>query len=901
MTHGSRGKSPGPFSSLRSVVSPIGGGSRSSKKPSNVSMSPTKSFSTQSNSSYSSLGSGHLISPPPIKSKKAARRASIGTATANVAAMLTSNRRSQLTMADDDISVRSANTARSLSSFGARRRLGLPFLGSYKEDSAIPKLPPDVTRKVTDDAEDKQDLAGTRGRQRSRSPAYRARSNTPIRKTAPNKSPLPSHTKMKVLSKASKQVRRQKKGEDEPMEPAGALRRLDSGCFHAPLSSSDEEENRSNENHISARAGVSPRSDSSSPRGRRRGKLEKTWSCSAMSVHSTGENSAQTNLYFDEDDSTDFDTDDEADRVMNRNGHGKKKKKKSRRGKRAPRRMTKKQRKKEQEAQERERAEAIPEAIKEDDESDETEDEDDVPKLSSAVKARCSLNERDFHDSRTSDVLNNSISSHDELDDIVSSCSYKMPLFGTILGLEPVRKVALSFHSGTGYSSDTSVVRKRIEMAKQQQMEVKKRDKKKKKKKKSKATKKNVSAKEEYSEEMPQHVQAFHESFVNYGYDEPEEVSVRSSRSAFIQKYNAMETREMEKARSRSSSQRRSKQEKKQKKRKNKKSSSTTGSTESDDEIYQEDLKQNNDSFSTTNVGEVNRRMKELDECFQHVDQQAQVGLASPRTYDKRYQEIEKFEAFLLEERNKLEKERTTIAFERESLELQLNEETIKNESLTLQLKDLEQQLQSMRMSHAGNNAELSTELEDMKSELQLLSRQLKEKDSEIQELKLKEVSNRSSHSDASSQNSSVEGKSRDRLQGELLQATSKLMEKEQLAEQQAAELELLKEKLSGLRSGSGVSQLKEEFGNLKALKIELEHELAKERKDSASKLKDKDETITYLMGELAKLKQEQSRDLNSSDHSRNSVSSFRSLRRGSLKDGAASFLPPGLFGISGK
>jgi chromosome segregation ATPase len=123
------------------------------------------------------------------------------------------------------------------------------------------------------------------------------------------------------------------------------------------------------------------------------------------------------------------------------------------------------------------------------------------------------------------------------------------------------------------------------------------------------------------------------------------------------------------------------------------------------------------------------------------------------------------------------------------------------------------------------------------------------------------------------------------------------LMEKQHIIEQQTTELEALREELSGLRDGSGVSQLKDEIRSLNMQKVELETALAHERKDIATKLKDKDETITFLMGELARLKQEQSRgDLNSSNHSLTSLSSLTNLRRGSLNSGAPnSFLPPGL------
>jgi len=61
------------------------------------------------------------------------------------------------------------------------------------------------------------------------------------------------------------------------------------------------------------------------------------------------------------------------------------------------------------------------------------------------------------------------------------------------------------------------------------------------------------------------------------------------------------------------------------------------------------------------------------------------------------------------------------------------------------------------------------------------------------------------------------------------------------------------------LQDGSGISVLQTEIRNLTTRNRELEQSLSTERKENSTKLKDKDETITFLMGELARLKQEQS------------------------------------------
>jgi hypothetical protein len=295
MTHPARGKSPGPFSSIRSVVR------IKNSKSSNPPLSPNKSFSssTQSTSSQSSFGSGNLISPlaktkkvvrrgslgtinSNVTAKKAVRRGSLGTINSNVTAILASDRRSFLAEADDDASVRSGRTARSFGSFGTRRMLGLPSFRS-KEDATTPMSPSTQMSKKGVDI--KKDPAEMSSRRLSKSPVQRGRSTTPIDKVAPMKSPLASPKKT-IVSKAFKQqIRRPKKVKDEaPMDPAGTLQRLNSGCFHEPNSSSEEEEyddNKSKTNQLSPTPSVSPRSTGSSPRG-----LEKTWSCSAMSVQS---------------------------------------------------------------------------------------------------------------------------------------------------------------------------------------------------------------------------------------------------------------------------------------------------------------------------------------------------------------------------------------------------------------------------------------------------------------------------------------------------------------------------------------------------------------------------------------------------------------------------------------
>merc|ERR1712176_1565103 len=234
--------------------------------------------------------------------------------------------------------------------------------------------------------------------------------------------------------------------------------------------------------------------------------------------------------------------------------------------------------------------------------------------------------------------------------------------------------------------------------------------------------------------------------------------------------------------------------------------------------------------------------------------------------FDKRLQEIEEFENSLLEERKSIQKERETMAFERESMEMRLDEEVQHCDELELQIKELEQLVQSQQISNAGNAVEsmdkkngLKMDFAREKRELEL---QLIEKEKEVEELKLtvrdlKMLQGASQHTedDSFGTNNTADGKSRERLQGELLQTVSKLSEKESLLKSQGMELELAREEIASLKTRSEPEKL------LAASQEEckkLQKELENERKSGAAKLKDKDETVSYLMDELARLKKNQ-------------------------------------------
>jgi len=236
--------------------------------------------------------------------------------------------------------------------------------------------------------------------------------------------------------------------------------------------------------------------------------------------------------------------------------------------------------------------------------------------------------------------------------------------------------------------------------------------------------------------------------------------------------------------------------------------------------------------------------------------------------FDKRLDEIEQFEAALVEERKLIQKERETMAFERESMEMRLDEETHHCEELNDRIRELEQLLRSQKLSDAGDDAESNDEKQSLKLDFARERRefhlQLVEKEREIEKLKLavRDLENSNQNGEGSSFDSNIgDGKSRERLQGELLQANAKVSEKEAQLKSQGIELESAREQIASLKSsGGGSSELKRLLNASQEDRRRLQQELEFERNENATKLKDKDETVSYLMTELARLKQTKGR-----------------------------------------
>jgi hypothetical protein len=103
------------------------------------------------------------------------------------------------------------------------------------------------------------------------------------------------------------------------------------------------------------------------------------------------------------------------------------------------------------------------------------------------------------------------------------------------------------------------------------------------------------------------------------------------------------------------------------------------------------------------------------------------------------------------------------------------------------------------------------------------------------------------------------DGKSRQRLQGELLQAVARLSDCESVIARERMEIAEMKQELTALREGNGVQQLKDEMMTVKKEKKELEIALEIGREKTQAKVRSKDETIEFLMEELVNLKKAQS------------------------------------------
>jgi hypothetical protein len=249
-------------------------------------------------------------------------------------------------------------------------------------------------------------------------------------------------------------------------------------------------------------------------------------------------------------------------------------------------------------------------------------------------------------------------------------------------------------------------------------------------------------------------------------------------------------------------------------------------------------------------------------EQHQMVDADAK---AKAKEFDKKLAEIENMEFALARERAKMEKEREIIAFERESLELQLDEVVEKNEKLNLQIFLLEGELHSEKVvceavADPNNITMLSGENETLRHQLQREKRDshlfLSEKDEEIK--KLQQTMQELQQEEEELEETTVipGGKSRERLQGELLLTVTKLHDRESIIHKQQKEAEEIRQEIATLQGGIGVQECKDEIAALTEQKEELKAKHDSERNKLVEKMKEKDAKVASFIGELAKLKQ---------------------------------------------
>lgn len=213
----------------------------------------------------------------------------------------------------------------------------------------------------------------------------------------------------------------------------------------------------------------------------------------------------------------------------------------------------------------------------------------------------------------------------------------------------------------------------------------------------------------------------------------------------------------------------------------------------------------------------------------------------------------------LEEKRNEMQRERETmqkeleeIAFQRESLDMQLQEEIQKNENLRAKVKELEENSSEFEELAKMNEQNKALEVQIQRMELKY-GRQLEERDIVIEGLN--ETIKKMNDNAADLAITPSDGKSKLRLQGELLQIKSTLAEKEAMIEKQSQIIGELRDQLVSSSDGS-VQKLQDRLRDVEFQKKELESKISKDSQEHAMKIKSKDEAIAFLIEELGNAKQ---------------------------------------------
>jgi hypothetical protein len=263
------------------------------------------------------------------------------------------------------------------------------------------------------------------------------------------------------------------------------------------------------------------------------------------------------------------------------------------------------------------------------------------------------------------------------------------------------------------------------------------------------------------------------------------------------------------------------------------------------------------------------------DDGDKNAQQKQKAAKLDSAAVDKRLALIEEMEQTILEERREMEKEKEKMAFERESAEMQLDEEIQKNEALQT-LVD-QRRFEHEHEEAAGQSEtpcdetllELSGENEVLKKRLQVEKREtevlVQTLEREINELKqnIETTKDTNAANDEYTATSpcTASRMSVGRLHGELLQANSKVADKDCIISRQKKKLDELFEELMGYREGYGMEKLKKDVAELRARGAEREAVLEKGVSEMEMKLKHKDDTIAFLIEEMGSLKKQQSEE----------------------------------------
>jgi hypothetical protein len=313
-----------------------------------------------------------------------------------------------------------------------------------------------------------------------------------------------------------------------------------------------------------------------------------------------------------------------------------------------------------------------------------------------------------------------------------------------------------------------------------------------------------------------------------------------------------------------------------------------------EDILYVEDLAPYPMKKKSPLVEPATDRLKEMDAALRDTD--ARASFMASRGSGERPNSattVLALERQTTAERNALVRERADLAFEREGLELQLEEERGKVDSLSNQMKELKDELEKYKLTSENmvpRDKGLVTSLKRQLEASDMAKSQLEEaKNVEIQDLLkvIKDLKESVGSEAAKAQSNGEKGKEEERedttvetssnspsfglgqlgrLQGELLQARSKLADRDNRVSELQRESTELRNLLEQFESSTIVPSLKQQIATITREKEQLVKQLKNDQDLFHEKLKVKGETIEFMQSEIVKLKKKL--DLDTSLHS---------------------------------